>query len=379
MAETKSFLALCAIVTLGQALAGVIGCGDGDVMPVAAEPTVAAERTVEQKATIRGRVTDLGGSPLAGVEVVAAGVKVKTDANGRFELGVAAEKEVRVAVESERYSASALPVTVSKEAAANIELTVKSRSVAMLPDAEKGGRIEGSDGFAVELPEGALRDASGMPVKGEVELRYALVTSADDVTAAPGRMQASDKKGLEGFGMAEVRFYKRGERLTLGKEMTVEVPLHRDHQLKDGDTVDLFEHGREDLRWQASQRASVQGNKAVLRSSRDEWLGAAREQPTDSCVSGRLSAGEDGSAQVANTTIRAARERGLSLIQVETAADGSFCVPVTPDDDWRVSTYFDDGAEAFGLEVALDSAQAAGMCGGSGCKQLGNVALPRLQ
>jgi hypothetical protein len=61
-----------------------------------------------------------------------------------------------------------------------------------------------------------------------------------------------------------------------------------------------------------------------------------------------------------------------------TAADGSFCVPVTPDDDWRVSTYFDDGAEAFGLEVALDSGEAAGVCGGSGCKQLGDVALPRL-
>jgi Carboxypeptidase regulatory-like domain len=376
MAETKSFLALCAIVT--QALAGVIGCGDGDVIPVTAERMVAAERTVEQKATIRGRVTDLGGGPLAGVEVIAAGMKVKTDASGRFELGVAGEKEVRVAVESDRYSASALPVTVRKDAVANIELTVKSRSVAMLADAEKGGRIEGSDGFAVELPEGALRDASGLPVKGEVELRYALVTSADDVTAAPGRMQASDKKGLEGFGMAEVRFYKAGQRLTLGKEMKVEVPLHRDHQLQDGELVELFEHGREDLRWQASKRASVQGNKAVLRSAKDEWLGAAREQPTDSCVSGRLSAGEDGSARVANTTIRAARERGLSLIQVETAADGSFCVPVTPDDDWRVSTYFDDGAEAFGLEVALDSAAAAGMCGGSGCKQLGDVALPRL-
>ena len=46
---------------------------------------------------------------------------------------------------------------------AQVELSVKSRSTLKFVDAEKGGRVEGDDGFAVELPAGDSRMARTSP------------------------------------------------------------------------------------------------------------------------------------------------------------------------------------------------------------------------
>jgi hypothetical protein len=240
-------------------------------------------------------------------------------------------------------------------------------------DAAAGGRAEGDDGFALQLPGDALRDESGAPVQGEVEVRYATISQPREVTAAPGRMQANDGKSLDGFGMAEVSFYQRGKRVKLMKDMQVELPMYEGHGLADGAEVDLYQLGAQELRWSQNARGRVKANRVVLSASRDEWIGAAKALPAASCVKGRL--GVPGDRRVANTTLRAARGRGLSLVQAETNADGSFCLPVTADDDWRVSTFFADGEESFGLEVELRSDVASGMCGGSGCKDVGDVTL----
>lgn len=356
---------------LSVLLTGASGCGD-DGLPGGA-------RALEQGRTtwIRGRITDVDGAPLAGLEVNADGASARTDAKGRFELAARPNRELRVAVNSELYSSTALAVSASEEAGAQVELAVKPRRTLKVLDAAGGGRIASDDGFALELPQGALVDAAGAMVRGEVEVRYATVNRPREVVAAPGRMQAQDRAGLEGFGMAEVSFYQAGRRVMLAKEMQVEMPLYEGHGLADGVEVDLYAMTEADVRWTQGARGQVRGNRVVLRASRDQWVGAAKTLPAPSCVKGRL--GLSGSRAVANTTVRAARERGLALIQAETHADGSFCMPVTADDDWRVSTFYDDGSESFGLEVNLSSDQAAGMCGGSsGCKDVGDVTLPSI-
>ena len=68
------------------------------------------------------------------------------------------------------------------------------------------------------------------------------------------------------------------------------------------------------------------------------------------------------------------------MIQAQTGANGEFCLAVTPDDDWSVSSFHDDGADTGGFAVELDSRDAVGMCGGdSGCKDVGEVAIPILE
>lgn len=328
-------------------------------------------------AVVRGRVTDVYGQALKDVDVVAGNVKSRTDAAGRFEIEVAGGRELRLSVESETYSGATLPVKVDK-GAANIELSVKSRTALVLKDAAAGGRVAGADGFAVELPGSALRDADDKRVTGEVEVRYALIGNASDVTAAPGRMESEDMEGLDGYGFAEVRFYKSGKRVSLDKEITVEVPMHAAHGLNDGDEVDGYELGVTNSRWRKAAKVSVSEGKARLRTSHDEWLGAAKALPADSCVAGRLGVGKQLDTKATRTAVRAARARGLSLVQAEAGEDGSFCLPVTPNDEWSVSTYYDDGDATFGLRVNVDSKEATGMCGGDGCKQLGDLTLPRL-
>lgn len=370
----------------GLALLGALalGCGDDPASP-AVDPDGGPEEgdTSSEQAVIKGRVTDVTGAPLKDVDVVAAGgTKGRTDERGRFQVTVAAKGDTRIAVESEKYSGAALSVRADKEASAQVELSVKSRSTLMLVDAEKGGRVQDDDGFAVELPAGGLKDSADKPVTGAVEVRYATIKNASDVSAAPGRMQTSTEKGLDGYGFVEVRFYKDGQRVILAKQMRVEIPLQAGSELKEGQQVDLYGLGKGDGRWKATSKAQVSANKVVVDTMQDDWLGAAQETPVDSCVNGRLGIMPKGalqSAMVANTTLRAARARGLSLVQAESGEDGSFCLPVSPNDDWHVTTFYDDGKESYELAVDLRSSDAAGMCGGTGCKSVGDVALPSLE
>lgn len=325
------------------------------------------------KGIIRGRLTDVAGNPLADVEVTAEGATAHTDARGRFELRARTGQDVRLAVSSVLYSSAELPVSVSETSPAQVEVAVKARR--MLMAGATGGRFESDDGFALELPDDALRDQRGARITGMVEVRYAMINDPRDVTAIPARLQATNQSGLDAYGVAEVGFYQNGARLTLTKPMQVEVPMVDGHGLSDGADVASYQLSASDVRWRAAARAQVRGQKVVVTSASDRWISAAKALPATSCVRGAL--GVAGGVRVQNTTVRAARLRGLSLIQAETSSDGSFCLPVTPDDDWTVSTYFDDGTASYGLSVDLRSDQAAGMCGGdTGCKSVGDVALP---
>ncbi|MFT3927506.1 MAG: hypothetical protein QM778_33545 [Myxococcales bacterium] len=371
------------LVAVLAVLAGMpLGCADADSSAPADADESLDSGSFSEVAAIKGRVTDVTGIPLKDVEVTASGSKGRTDEQGRFEIMVPASKETRLSVESDKYSGAALAVKPQKDVGAQVELSVKERSSVTLSAAEKGGRVEGTDGFALELPAGGLKDASEKAVSGAVEVRYAIVKRASDVSAAPGRMETDNQKGLDGYGIVEVRFYKDGQRVTPIKEMRVEVPLHDEHGLAEGQEVELYGLGKSDTQWKATAKAKVQANKVVVSTMRDDWLGAAQETPVSSCVSGTLGVAAPGggeNSKLKNTAVRAARARGLSLVQAQTADDGSFCLPVSPDDDWHVTTYYDDSAQSYGLAVDLNSSNAAGMCGGSGCKNLGEVPLPALE
>ncbi len=378
--------ALCLSIALG-------GCGDSSA-PAASltnpeddsagqteDGGALADAAALTAAYVRGRVTDATGKPVPDVEVGVDKSRARTDASGRFELRVDEVedgKEVGVSVQGDKYSNGTLPVRVEKNVNANVELTVKERKMVMFPDSKEGGRLEADDGFTMELPPEALQDSKGVAVAGPVEVRYALVSEAGDVTAAPGRMQASGEVPLDGYGMVEVLFFQNGERLVLNKAVSYEIPLVADSDLEEGKEVEGYQLSAQDKRWQKGVGATVKEGKLVVKSDRDGWVGAAKELPVESCVSGRLRASADQAAP--NTLIRAARARGLSLVQAATAEDGSFCLPVTPNDDWQVSAYFgaDSKGSERGIQLSLNSSEAAGMCGGTGCKQVGDVELPFL-
>jgi hypothetical protein len=326
---------------------------------------------------VRGRVTDVLGKPVADVAVVVGDQTVLTDAEGRFDTKVRADAggEVQVAVEAKSYSSGAAPVKVTDGAESHVEVSVKKRDSVMATVAADGITAEGKDGFVAKVPADGLRTKSGEPVTGSVEVAYAVVKDPADVTAAPGRLESEDQKSLEGYGIAEVVFYQGDEQLVLGKSAHFEIPMSVEIATENGQKVPAYGMAGGDKRWRSGGEATVQDGKLVIDTDRASWIGAARELPVDSCVAGKLLTG---SGAAAATTIRAARGRGLSLVQADTGSDGSFCLPVTPDDSWSVSTYYDDGKEGLGLRVEVVSEDAAGMCGDSTCKQVGDIVLPAL-
>lgn len=344
---------------------------DGSVDDAAADDAAAGAMP---KAQVRGRVTDDKGMPLVGVPVVVGDQEVQTDDKGGFSAVTGDIKggEVRVAVRSDKYSSAVMPVSAGDDAA-SVEVAVVEKKTLMVAEAMTGGRVEDDSGFAVNLAEASLRKKNGEVVAGPVEIRFAVVDEPEKVTAAPGRMQREDKTGLEGSGIVEVTFFQDGEELTLAEPADIEIPLVDDHGLQDGDEVEMFALGKDDSRWKPAPRAMAQGNKVVVRTDKTDWLGAASPLPDTSCVSGSLTFKQ---RPAPATAVRAARKRGLSLIQAQTLPDGSFCLAVTPDDDWAVSAFIDDGEQAGGFAVDLDSRDAVGMCGGSGCKDVGEVAIP---
>jgi hypothetical protein len=354
----------CCTATLSL-LALAQGCGDD-----------ASEAADESGAWVRGRVTDVTGKTLSDVPVMVGDEMVTTDAQGRFEAKVRSDSggEVQVAVESKKYSSGAAPVKVADRQDSHVEVSVKPRDLVTITVASDGVRADGKDGFSVEVPADGLTTKDGGKVQGEVEVLYTVVTESKDVTAAPGRMETDMGDALEGYGLAEVRFYQGDQELVLAKSARFELPLNADVASENGEMVPSYGMARSDKRWQSDGEAKVQDGKLML-ESRAHWVGAARMLPVDSCVSGKLLAA---SAAAQRTTIRAARARGLSLVQADTNADGSFCLPVTPNDDWSVSTYYDDGDAGLGLTVDVNSSDAVGMCGEGGCKSVGDVALPPL-
>jgi hypothetical protein len=325
--------------------------------------------------SVHGRVTDVTGKPVTDVPVVVDGTMVQTDAEGRFDVKVRDDAdEVQVAVDSKAYSSGTVPVKVETGADSHVEVSVKARDSVSVEVAADGITAE-KDGLLVKVPADGLRTKGGEPVTGEVEVAYTIVKDPGDVTAAPGRLESDDRVSLEGYGFAEVRFFQGDSELVLTKMAHFEIPMSAEVATENGQKLTSYGLGTGDKRWKSAGEATVQDGKLVLDTDQAAWLGAARALPVDSCVSGRLLAG--GSAAL-HTTIRAARARGLSLVQADTTADGSFCVPVTPNDDWQVSTYYDDGADGLGLSIPLNSSDATGMCGGDGCKKVGDVELPAL-
>jgi hypothetical protein len=351
------------------------GCGNESIKMDDADRDAAVDASAGVGGRVHGRVTDVDGKPVANAAVRVGKQSGTTDKAGRFSFDVEGEGELQVAVDSKKYSSGAGPVQVKNGGDTHVELAVKTRTSVMASVAADGVTAA-KDGVTVKVPKGGLVTKNGEPAVGMVEVAYTVVNEPKHITAAPGRMETEAKGALEGYGMVELRFFQGDDELVLSKMATIEVPLGAMAAVDSGKKVAGYKLGTEDARWKSASEVTVQNGKLLLSTASAGWIGAARALPVDSCVSGRLKAKGAGAA---NTSIRAARARGLSLVQADTGDDGSFCLPVTPDDDWSVSTYFDDGsATGLGLTVDVVSSDAVGMCGGDGCKKVGDVDLPVL-
>lgn len=222
---------------------------------VAAPPPEATDGIID------GSVVDTENTPIEGVrvhlinaqELVGGDRDATTDIDGATTLdnmptGVEFVLKLTKDGYAERFVRTTIPAGASDAAA--FTATMAERAPARtLNSAENGGNVIGTDGTAIELPAGALVDASGNPVSGSIDVSLTPVDVSDIGArdAFPGSFAATDENGdgglLLSFGVAEYHLSQGGERLQLapGKQAVLTVPVYID-EYSDGTPVNAGDH-----------------------------------------------------------------------------------------------------------------------------------------
>lgn len=95
-------------------------------------------------------------------------------------------------------------------------------------DASRGSTIRTRTGTHIRIPEQALTDANGKPVKGKVKLRFREFHSSADILASGIPMRydsAGTKYDFLSAGMFEIRAEQNGEALQIGEGKKIDVEL----------------------------------------------------------------------------------------------------------------------------------------------------------
>jgi catechol 2,3-dioxygenase-like lactoylglutathione lyase family enzyme len=319
---------------------------------------------------VRGRVRTQDGSSLEPVTVRSGDKSAKTDRDGYFKLEVKAGREQRIAVDSKEFAGGEAQVRVAKRGEANLELGVMRASALEVADAEKGGRFEGDDGFALKLPENALRASDGSSSKGRAEIRYAAVRDAKLMRVAPelrsGAGQDQEQR-LKSHGLIEVRFFDGDEPLQLAGEAELEVPLPEGSALKDGDKIGLYHYDTDEGRFKSEGEAEVKDGKWVAKVDKFSWWTIAEPAEATSCIATRLQtpAGRPAAGVVA-TAVGVAE---LWLSSALSDADGEVCLEAPAGGNVALTAFWDDGDQSGEWSESAQAPEQAAMCGGD-CLEL---------
>lgn len=180
--------------------------------------------------TIQGRVRTLDGDPVVGAAVSAGGVEDLADDDGAFSLeDVPIGARVPLVARSDETTAGGAAVSLGAGQTVQATLTVLPLRHATLVDAAAGGTVETDDGLRIDFTPGAVVDAQGEPVSGEVDVAYALFDAVEELAAAPGNLEYGVDGAVSGLllsrGMVSVTLTQGGEELNLGEPVEVSFPL----------------------------------------------------------------------------------------------------------------------------------------------------------
>lgn len=178
------------------------------------------------------------------------GVLATSDANGAISFTVSPEKASSVRLRKTGYAAQTVVLEVNNNTAAFLA-TLGKRSAAVTLNADAAIDITGNTGAMVSIAAGALVDANGSPVSGEVQLNMTPVDVSDEneLGVFPGAFAGTDIDGnaapvIMSYGTVEYHFTQNGEKLNLapGQSATIEIPVFVTKH-PDGSLIQLGEEG----------------------------------------------------------------------------------------------------------------------------------------
>ena len=103
-------------------------------------------------------------------------------------------------------------------------------------NADSGGVFTLASGSRITLPENALVDKNGNPVKGEVDLKFREFHSAIDIllSGIPMQLDESGSEYMSSGGMMEIRASQNGEELELAEGKSAAIELISEVDIKEG-------------------------------------------------------------------------------------------------------------------------------------------------
>jgi|GEM_PF-2132789 len=188
---------------------------------------------VDPSKSLRGRVVDPAGSPVAGVQVRLAGRNVaRTDRYGAFVIRCLPRNDrLAVSFSAPKFMSTTRIYEARSSSDGNVVI-MWPRATPARVRASEGGKLEFSGG-TIRFPPNAFVDAKGRSVTGEVSVSMSVldVTDPRQLASVPGdftaRMRDSSIRNLETFGLFELVISDGdGRRVDLARDRAASVELN---------------------------------------------------------------------------------------------------------------------------------------------------------
>ncbi len=209
------------------------------------------------------------------------GVLATSNNSGVVSFSVAADKAGSIRLRKPGYAAQTVMLNIN-DGRADFLATLGKRKAAVTVSADVPIDITGTSGAMVSLAAGALVDASGNPVTGDVQLSITPVDVSDDdeLGVFPGAFAGTDINGnaapiIMSYGTVEYQFSQHGNELNLagGQSATIEIPVFIANH-PDGTPIQIGDSG---ALWYLNETSGqwVQENVGTVVASVDSPTGMA--------------------------------------------------------------------------------------------------------
>jgi len=184
--------------------------------------------------SVTGLVRTPGRAMIEGVEAYNSdGVLATSNANGEITFTVSPDKADSVRLRKTGYAAQTVMLEVVDKSVVFLA-TLGERNPAVTLNADAAIDLTGNTGAMVSMAPGALVDANGNPVTGNIQLSMTPVDVSDEneVGVFPGAFAGTNIDGtaapiIMSYGTVEYHFTQNGEKLNLasGQIATIEIPV----------------------------------------------------------------------------------------------------------------------------------------------------------
>ncbi|MCF6211580.1 MAG: hypothetical protein L3K24_13140 [Gammaproteobacteria bacterium] len=241
-----------------------------------------ADKLTADKVSVSGLVRTPERMVLENVEVYNAdGILATSDNTGAVSFSIEIDKASSIRLRKSGYAAQTVMLAINN-GRADFSATLGKRNTPVTISADAAIDISGISGAAVSLAAGALVDANGNPVTGDIQLSITPVDVSDDdeLGVFPGAFAGTDINGnaapiIMSYGTVEYQFSQHGNELNLagGQSATIEIPVFIANH-PDGTPIQIGDSG---ALWYLNETSGqwVQENVGTVVASVDSPTGMA--------------------------------------------------------------------------------------------------------